>query len=66
MTGPAQAGLGDISLRLQQRVVSLALSGGPARCKSLGLCLWSGAEEPEGKADIMGMYLMGGYLAVSC
>lgn len=38
----------------------------PARWKSLGLCLWSEAEESERKADIMGTYLIGGYLGVSC
>lgn len=31
-----------------------------------GLCLWAWAEESEGKADVMGMHLMGESLGVSC
>lgn len=43
----------------------LALPGSPGAGR-VGLRLWSGAEASEGKADVMGMYLMGGCLGVSC
>ena len=55
------AGLGDISLGAAAEGGVTGSAWQPGCWKSLGLCLWAEAEESEGKADVMGMYLMGGY-----
>lgn len=49
MTVHRQAGLGDISLRPQQRVVSLALSGSPRAGRVWGCVFGQGQKNLSGR-----------------